>query len=67
MTTKTRDEMIADLTHDEMLFLAENSDKHNITEVADFFAKGGFNAYTDEALLEVFNLKYGENEDEEAA
>lgn len=58
---KTRQEMINDLTEDELRFLVENPDKHNITEVADFFAKGGFNAYTDEALLEVFNLKYGED------
>lgn len=58
---KTREEMIADLTKDEMQFLAENPDKHNITEVADFFAKGGFNAYSDEQLNEVYALKYGED------
>lgn len=58
---KTRQEMINDLTEDELRFLVENPDKHNITEIADFFAKGGFNTYTNEALLEVFDLKYGED------
>ena len=60
MTTKTRDEIIAELTHDELLMLVENPDKHNLTELADFFAKGGFNVYADEVLTTVFELKYKE-------
>jgi hypothetical protein len=54
-----REEMIEVLTHYEMQFLVENPDKHTITEVADFFAKGGFNAYSDEKLNEVYDAKFG--------
>ena len=60
---KTREEMIAELTRDEMQFLLENPDE--IAEITDFFAKGGLNSYSDEQLNEVYGLKYGEeNEDE---
>lgn len=54
----TREQMIEVLTSDEIQFIAENPDKHNVTEIADFFAKGGFNAYSDERLHEVYDLKY---------
>lgn len=59
---KTREEMIKELTRDEMQFLLENPDE--IAEIADFFAKGGLNSYSDEQLAEVYLLKHGEDEDE---
>lgn len=55
---KTREEMIAELTRDEMQFLLENPDE--IAEITDFFAKGGLNSYSDEQLNEVYGLKHGE-------
>jgi hypothetical protein len=64
---RTREQMIAVLTHDEMQFLVENPDKHNVTEITDFFAKGGFNIYSDEQLNEVYDLKYGEGVPDELA
>jgi hypothetical protein len=60
----TREQMIDALTHDEIQFIAENPNKHNVTEIADFFARGGFLAYTDETLTEVYDLKYGEEQKE---
>ena len=55
---KTREEMIAELTRDEMQFLLENPDE--IAEITDFFAKGGLNSYPDEQLTELYLLKHKE-------
>lgn len=57
---KTREEMIKELTRDEMQFLLENPDE--IAEIAEFFSKGGLNSYSDEQLTEVYNLKHGEED-----
>lgn len=53
----TKEEMIKELTRDELQFLLENPDE--IAEITDFFAKGGLNSYSDEQLTEVYNLKHG--------
>ena len=55
---KTIDQKIKVLTRDELQFLLENPDE--IAEITDFFAKGGFNTYSDEQINEIYDLKHGE-------
>jgi hypothetical protein len=51
-----RKKLIYDLIVYELEFLHSNFDKHTLSEVADFFANGAFNSWTDEALQEKYNL-----------
>ena len=51
-----RENLIFELTEYELNYLIENHDKHAIVEVAEFFANGGFNSYTNEQLEKKYNL-----------
>ena len=50
-----RANLIFELTEYELIYLIENNDKHTIVEVAEFFAKGGFNSWTNEQLEKKYN------------
>jgi len=50
-----RENLIFELTEYELIYLIENSDKHTIVEVAEFFANGGFNSWTNEQLEKKYN------------
>ena len=57
-----RKEIIEQLTMYELEFLLENSDKHTLTEMTDFFANGGFNSWNDEKLKEKFEMVFSTEE-----
>ena len=57
-----RKEIIEQLTMYELEFLLENSDKHTLTEMTDFFATGGFNSWSDGKLKEKFEMVFSEEE-----
>ncbi len=50
------------MTFYELEFLLENSDKHTLTGMTDFFAAGGFNSWSDEKLKEKFEMIFSEEE-----
>ena len=58
-----RQHLIKALTRYELDWYVENSHEHKET-MTDFFAKGGFNTYSDEKLRDLYFLRF---EDEEAA
>ena len=51
-----RKQMIYDLTVFELECMHHNFDKHSLSEVADFFANGGFGSWTDEELQKKHNF-----------
>jgi hypothetical protein len=53
--------MVEQLTMYELEYLHDNFDKHTLTEVGEFFAGGGFNAWSDEMLTNKFNLLFSED------
>ena len=54
----TRNHMIEELTEHELVWLHENFHRHNVLEVAEFFAKGGFTSYTDEELTAKYDTTF---------
>ena len=56
----TRENMIEELTANELDWLVNNVDKHNMANAVEFFANGGFTAWTDEKLAKVYDDKLGE-------
>lgn len=55
MTLPSRDQMITDLTRHELNYLMDNKWEPEEVDV-EFFAKGGFTTYTDDALAEKWKL-----------
>jgi hypothetical protein len=56
---KTREEMIYELTEHELNYLFDmNGD---LEDSVCFFAKGGFYAYTDEALFKQWTFQFTDN------
>ena len=55
-----RKHMVESLIENELVWLYENFDKHALTQVTEFFAKGGFEVWTDEELLKKYDAVYGE-------
>ena len=51
-----RKQMIYDLIVYELECMHHNFDKHSLSEVAEFFADGGFNSWTDKELEKKHNL-----------
>lgn len=51
-----RKQMIYDLIVYELEYMHSNFDKHSLSEVADFFANGGFDSWTDEELQKKHDL-----------
>lgn len=60
-----RKQVVEALIENELVWLHENFDKHALTQVTEFFAKGGFEAWTDKALLTKYNDVYGEEKPNE--
>lgn len=58
----SREEMILALTRYELDWYVDNFDGHEDT-MAEFFAKGGFNTYSDDKLRDLYFLRF-ENENE---
>lgn len=50
-----RDEMIKELTQNEIDWVVGDPDFENIVVSVDFFSKGGFYTYSDEELIELYN------------
>ena len=50
-----RQNIIKELTEYELTYLLTNSEL--LTAMTNFFAKGGFNSYTDEELVKAYDLK----------
>jgi hypothetical protein len=50
----TREEKILALTRHELMFVIEMSEE--LDDTAEFFARGGFNAFTDEQLNRKYEL-----------
>jgi hypothetical protein len=62
---KTREEMVYELTKHELEYLFDmNGD---FEDSVRFFAKGGFCAYTDEALLKQWTFQFTDNYPQGAA
>jgi hypothetical protein len=62
---KTREEMVYELTKHELEYLFDmNGD---FEDSVRFFAKGGFYAYTDEALLKQWKFQFTDNYPQGAA
>jgi hypothetical protein len=55
----TREEKILALTNYELVFLIESPEQ--LEGVSEFFAKGGFNAWTDEQLDTSMYHKFGDD------
>lgn len=55
-----REEVILQLIENELVWLCENFDRHNLAQVAEFFRDGGFNDWTDKELLNKHDAVYGE-------
>ena len=55
----TREEKILALTNYELVFLIESPEQ--LKDVSEFFAKGGFNAWTDEQLDTSMYHKFGDD------
>ena len=55
-----REQMIKDLIQNELEWLLENHTESNVQAVAEFFADGGFNDWTDKDLLNRHDAIYGE-------
>ena len=51
-----RQKMIESLTEYELGWLLDNSDKHSLAEMSEFFSKGGFNIWTNEELEAKYNF-----------
>jgi hypothetical protein len=49
-----KEQMIEALTWNELNWLVNNPDKHNMTDAAEFFALGGFTTYTDDEIIRAF-------------
>lgn len=45
-----RKHMVEQLIENELVWLHENFDKHALTQVVEFFTKGGFDALSDTEL-----------------
>ena len=56
---KTREEMIYELTEHELDYLFDE----DIEDSVRFFAKGGFYAYTDEALLKQWTFQFTDGDE----
>lgn len=52
----TRDEMIIQLIEHELQWMHDNFDKHSLTQVAEFFAEGGFSDWSDKELMNKYDL-----------
>jgi hypothetical protein len=46
-----REKMLNFLIDNELRFLLSNPDKHTLSEMVDFFTRGGYLNYTDDELL----------------
>jgi len=55
----TREEKILALTNYELVFLIESPEQ--LKDVSEFFAKGGFNSYTNEELDLAMYHKFGDD------
>lgn len=55
LTNMKRDEMIKELTQNEIDWVVGDPDFENIVVSVDFFSKGGFYTYSDEELIELYN------------
>lgn len=58
MTTKTREQMIRELTEMELRFLLDNPDQ--IEQVAMFFTGNGYNKYSDLGVQKAWDMKMKE-------
>ena len=55
-----RQTMITELIEHELDYLVNNYDRHTLSEVAEFFARGGFSDYSDAKLEKQYNTIFGE-------
>ena len=62
LMTMTRERMIFDLIRNELEWLVENNLPSNIHGVSEFFASGGFDAFSDEQLERAHDRAYPADE-----
>lgn len=55
-----RKHLIEQLVRHELVWLHENFDVHNLTQVSEFFTEGGFENWSDKELLNKYDAVYGE-------
>jgi hypothetical protein len=58
----TRERMIFDLIRNELEWLVENNLPSNVHGVSEFFASGGFNAFSDERLEQAHDRAFPADE-----
>lgn len=57
-----RQQLIYELTRYELEWFTQNTDKHNIEELSDFFSIGGFTSLEDKHLKEIYDHKFGDED-----
>jgi hypothetical protein len=51
-----RKQIIEELTRQELEWLVQNVTEHNMVDMTEFFARGGFNSWTDDQIKNKFLL-----------
>jgi hypothetical protein len=57
-----RQQLIFELTRYELEWFTQNTDKHIIEELSDFFSNGGFYSLEDTDLKKMYDHKFGDED-----